>query len=126
MLIPWASFYRQLLARHQLADRAPKAKVDGGWHPPYSSLASPLESKDNIQNHPKSPKLVGMLTGIWCSHGVSLRQEHGSMGICFDVLWHSCTAPAVVHRSMPRISEISLSTVKLNSEHENASLLAHF
>ena len=94
------------LARHQLADGASRAKDDRGWHPPYSSLASPLKSKYHLQNHPsKSPKLVCILTGIWCPSGASLRQEYGSMRICFDVWCHLCTAPAVVHRSMPRISE---------------------
>ena len=108
--LPWGcSFPGHLfavsLARHQLVDGAPRANVDRGWHPPYSSLASPLESKYHLQNHPtRSPKLVGMLTGIWCPHGVSLRQEHGSMGICFDVLCHSRTAP-IVYRSTPQISE---------------------
>ena len=114
------------MARHQLADGAPRAKVDRGWHPPYSSLASPLESKYHLQNHPTaSPTLVGMLTGICCPHGVSLRQVHGSMGTCFYVFMsfmHSSCCVSLYATNLGG-AQISLSTVKSTSEHENAPLL---
>ena len=51
------------LARYPLADVAPRVYVYTGWHDPYSSLSSQLESKYHIQNHPTSPTLVGMLKG---------------------------------------------------------------
>ena len=132
--LPWGcSFPGHLfavsLARHQLVDGAPRANVDRGWHPPYSSLASPLESKYHLQNHPTaSPTLVGMLTGICCPHGVSLRQVHGSMGTCFYVFvsfMHSSCCVSLYATNLGG-AQISLITVILTSEHENASLLAHF
>ena len=109
--LPWGCLFpghlfAVSLARYQLADGAPRANVDRGWHPPYSSLASPLESK-YLHNHPTtSPKLVGMLTGIWYPHGVSLRREHGSMGTRY-LFWCfvSCITAPNVYRSTPRISE---------------------
>ena len=52
------------VTRHPLADDAPRVYVYPGWHDPYSSLPSPLESKYHIQNHPtRSPTLVGMIKG---------------------------------------------------------------
>ena len=87
MLIPPRHFAVRL-TRHQLADGAPWVNVDTGLHPPYASLASPLESKHHVQNPPTtSPTLVGMLIGLWCLHGVSFTQGHDSMSICSDVLY---------------------------------------
>ena len=52
------------LARHALADDAPRVWVHTGWHDPYPSSFSLLESKYCIQIHPTIiPALEGMLKG---------------------------------------------------------------
>ena len=78
-----------------------------GWHDPYSSLSSPLESKYHIQNHlTRSPTLTSRyVQGVWFAAGVSLTQEENYyMGVCFKVFYHS-RAPPVAYCSTSRSSK---------------------
>ena len=108
--LPWAclfpgSVFAASLARHQPADGAPGANVGRGWHPLYSSLAIALESKYHFRNNSESPTLADMLTGIWCPHGVLLRKEHSSKGICFDISVIQAQLLECTNISAPRTSE---------------------
>ena len=116
------------LARHQLTDGAPRVYVDTGWHPPYSSLASPREAKTYSESSYNKPTLVGIPQGVWWPHGVSLTQEdHGYIGICLDVFLsfkHCSRCCLSLYTTELGGAQLSLNTVKLTSEHEALSLLA--
>ena len=92
-----------------LADGAPRVYIYTGWHDPYPSLSSPLQSKYHIRNHPTygKPNTSRYAQGVRCADGASLTQEeHHSMSISFQVFcfYHSCAA-SVVYCSTPRSSE---------------------
>ena len=75
-----------------LADGAPRVYIYTGWHDPYPSLSSPLQSKYHIRNHPtyEKPNTSRYAQGVRCADGVWVTQEeHYSMGICFKVLYCS-------------------------------------
>ena len=115
------------MARQHLADGG-RGKCSYGKA--YALLLIGLTCQ--LQHHPTtSPTLVGMLTGVWCPHSVSLTQEHDSMSMSLGVFNQSCTAP-VLHRSTPQSSEghriplyYSHAVPSSRPEHENVSLLAH-
>ena len=89
--VPWGCIFagRLLsisLARHTLADGAPRVYVYIGWHDPYSSLSSPLESISHSESSYKKPNTSRYSQGVRFADGVSLTQEeHFPTGICFIV-----------------------------------------